>query len=588
MQNNRLYTIILSYIAALLFAGLLLTGTAEALTDDHETPVISHVNDDTEFCIAVSELSKTEGSAEEAASSCAKRLLIVYDEVFDCSDLEGLIEAVFNDDGLCVLQFDSVAGTKKAYRELRQRKQVLSVEYDAEVCAEYQSTVSLDLSAIINGHLSWGAVSIGADAYSEYLDTISKRNLTVAVVDTGADITHPFLQSRLTNGYDFVRGDSVPDDEDGHGTHVTGIIADCTSGRKEIAIMPVKVLDGVGKGTVLDIGIGVMYAAEHGAKVINLSVSGSHSAYLDNIIGKVIDKGTIVVAAAGNEGKNVDSIGACPGHIKELITVGAVNKSMMVGSYSNYGDKVDVVAPGTAIGSTYPDGSYKTFTGTSMAAPHAAACAALLKLRYPEADCSQIESILKRSCDDIAGTSRDGSGVINMKNLLADISAQSVSLSSKKYAYTGSPVSAGIRVTRNGERLFKGKDYSVTYKNNKKVGTASVIIKGTGSYSGSETVSFRILPRGTSFRSVSPARKGFSLKWKKRSAQSDGYQIQYSLNKNFSNAKTITIEETDKVTWKTTKLRSGKKYYVRIRTYKLAEGKKYYSSWSKRRSVRTK
>jgi len=255
---------------------------------------------------------------------------------------------------------------------------------------------------------------------------------------------------------------------------------------------------------------------------------------------------------------------------------------------SNYGKTLDLVAPGTDITSTFPDNSYITYSGTSMAAPHVSACAALLKLRYPKADCGQIESVLKRSCDDIEGTSRDGSGVVNMRNLLSDISSQKVSLSDSSYVYTGKPVAAGIKVSRNGESLFKDQDYSVTYENNKKVGTATAVVYGEGSYYGAEAIQFKIVPKGTDIRTVSPVKKGFSLKWKKQSAQTDGYQIQYSLNKNFRNAKTKTIKETDKVTWKTTKLRSGKKYYVRIRTFKMAEGKKYYSAWSKRRSVRTK
>lgn len=589
VTKDRLHTILIAFIAAVLFAGLMFTCAAEALADDPEAPEISYVNDDTEFCIAVSGMPKQSGSAGESGGvSCARRLLVVCEEVFDCTGIEGLTEAVFDDDGLCVMQFDSVSDAKTAYYDLQKKKEVLSVEFDAQACTEQQSAGDIDALAVLNGHLSWGVDFIGADAYSEYLASVSRRKLTVAVVDTGADMTHPFLQSRLKGGYDFVRGDSIPDDEDGHGTHVAGIIADCTPGLNEISIMPVKVLDDAGEGRISDIGSGLMYAADNGAKVINLSVTCYHSAYLDVLISRILDKGNIVVAAAGNEGMNISSIGACPAHIEELITVGAVNRNKTVGYYSNFGSMIDVVAPGTAITGAYPVGSYITYTGTSMAAPHASACAAMLKLRYPKANCRQIESILKRSCDDIEGTAHDGSGVINMRNLISDISSQKVTLLSKKYVYSGKPVTADIRITRNGENLLEGYDYSVTYKNNKKAGIATAIIRGDGSYSGSATVSFRIVPKGTSIRSISPVRKGFSIKWKKRSLQTDGYQIQYSRNKNFSNAKLRTVKDTDKVTYIKRKLKSGKKYYVRIRTYKVVNGKKYCSSWSKRRSVKTK
>ena len=136
--------------------------------------------------------------------------------------------------------------------------------------------------------------------------------------------------------------------------------------------------------------------------------------------------------------------------------------------------------------------------------------------------------------------------------------------------------------------------YTISYKysNNKSVGTAkvTVTIKFKNNYSGTitKTKSFTIRPKKTSIKKLSRGRKSFTVKWKKQSTQTSGYQIRYSTSKSMKNAKTVTVSGNKKTSKKITKLKKRKSYYVQVRTYKTVNGKKYASSWSSKKKVKTK
>lgn len=136
--------------------------------------------------------------------------------------------------------------------------------------------------------------------------------------------------------------------------------------------------------------------------------------------------------------------------------------------------------------------------------------------------------------------------------------------------------------------LRKGKDYTITYKNNVAVGTATMIIKGIGEYKGTITKTFKIFPLDTSIVSLKKGKKAFTVKWKKRAKQTTGYQIQYSRSKYFKKAKTLTVKKNTITSKTIKKLKKKTKYYVHVRTYKKVGGKVYYSDWSKRKSIKTK
>ena len=131
-------------------------------------------------------------------------------------------------------------------------------------------------------------------------------------------------------------------------------------------------------------------------------------------------------------------------------------------------------------------------------------------------------------------------------------------------------------------------DYTVTYKNNTKVGTATVTVKGKGNYTGSRKATFKINLKGTTISKVTAGKKKLTVTWKKQAKQVSGYQIQYGMKKDFSDAKKVTVSGAKTVKKVIKSLKEKKYYYVRIRTYKTVSGKKYYSSWSKYKKIKTK
>lgn len=252
----------------------------------------------------------------------------------------------------------------------------------------------------INAPAAWAA---GADGDS----------VVVAVVDSGVDLDHPDLQGRLLEGYDFVEDDRRPDDADGHGTHVAGIVA---AERNDIGvrgvapkakILPVRVLDENGSGSTSDIANAIAWAAgaaiegvdsvKTRANVINLSLGGFNQSQLrQNAIDFARSKGCLVVACAGNEylpttyaGDNFYGAAAQPAGSPGVLTVMAMNETAAdngdwLADFSNYdadpgtGAEYEIMAPGVNILSTYMDGGYGYMNGTSMACPIAAGAAAAL------------------------------------------------------------------------------------------------------------------------------------------------------------------------------------------------------------------
>lgn len=243
--------------------------------------------------------------------------------------------------------------------------------------------------------------------------------VVVAVVDTGIDLTHPDLRDRLVPGISFVPGTSGPMDDNGHGTHVAGIIAASANNGVGIAgvaphcrLMPVKVLDAKGNGNTSDIVAGVVYAAEHGARVINLSLGGEGGGKaLETAIGYAQRRGCVVVAAMGNDGANTQDY---PASYPGVIAVGAVDSQDQVASYSNFGRWISVVAPGDEVYSTMPtyhvtlddeepgaDIGYGTLSGTSMATPYVSGLAALLCSVNPNLTPRGVKTLIERSADDL-------------------------------------------------------------------------------------------------------------------------------------------------------------------------------------------
>src|SRR3954451_4130820 len=237
----------------------------------------------------------------------------------------------------------------------------------------------------------WGLDVIHAD---EAHAVTRGDGAVVAVIDTGVDASHQDLQGRLLPGKDFVQGDDTPQDGNGHGTHVTGIVAanaDNGIGVDSVApgarVLPIRVLGDDGSGNDTDVAKGIDYAVAQKVDVINLSLGGLP---IDAIAGggdfqaavqRAVDAGIVVVSAAGN-----DSLPLCeqPGVSGKILCVGAIDRRGMRSFFSS-GDTSSVMAPGgSATGgdedilSTVPPSQYAEIAGTSQATPHVAGVAALL------------------------------------------------------------------------------------------------------------------------------------------------------------------------------------------------------------------
>ncbi|MBR1629698.1 MAG: Ig-like domain-containing protein, partial [Lachnospiraceae bacterium] len=379
-----------------------------------------------EFASAVSELikdNKTQNGETIAASNeyYAKRLIVKGDgTALDFSKLNA-IAVVKGIDNVYLVQFASSSDTKKAMGEISNWKNVIYVEPDS-----HEGSDGADMTTTSN---SWGVSKIGADKYAERVASATTESVKVAVIDTGVS-NHTFLGNRLTSdGHDFVDNDSVPTDLHGHGTHVSGTVVDCTPGLN-VKIMPVRVLDANGNGYNSEVGMGIRYAADHGAKVINLSLGGGHSNYVDENINYAINKSVTVVVAAGNDYGDIDSLSVCPAHIDNVICVGAVDSNDVRASFSNSGRSLDVVAPGVGIVSCLPGGRFDSWDGTSMATPHIAALAAMLKLMNPSYSPAQVEQTLKENCRDLGVSGWDkyyGYGIPNF-SMLGGVDVEEITL----------------------------------------------------------------------------------------------------------------------------------------------------------------
>lgn len=251
----------------------------------------------------------------------------------------------------------------------------------------------------------------------------------VVVLDTGINYKHPELQSSYLGGKDFVNRDNDPKDDNGHGTHVAGIItANGISSRAKGAapgtgIIAGKVLNRFGSGYLSDIVAGIYWAVEGPDGIINtpddfkadaisisLGTSTTYKGFCDNdypefrdAIKYAVDNGVVVVVAAGNSNTGVSS----PGCISYSTTIGAVDSKDSLASFSGRGEAVDLTAPGVGIYSTWLGTRYNTLSGTSMATPMVSATVALIKAAHPAYNVAQVQAALSNTAKDLGATNWD-------------------------------------------------------------------------------------------------------------------------------------------------------------------------------------
>ena len=293
----------------------------------------------------------------------------------------------------------------------------------------------------------WWMQSIGAIDYQYGLSKIQK--IRVGVIDTGINLTHPDLLNNIGTGayvwYNFIARNSNANDDNGHGTHVAWIIGWLVNAQwvfgvnSNVTLVPLKVLDANGYGSSYAIVDAINYGANLWVKVLNLSLGGSGNPANDIICGAITaakNKGTITIVAAGNE--NIDVSTTVPAGCADAITVGAVDSNVKKASFSNYGSKVDVSAPGVNIYSSYLNSSYATLNGTSMATPFVAGLAAAILAYNPSFSTDKMRTLFKDPNNTLPVNSSVNLGrYINMSKIMTSLAVPNDSL------IDGAPTNSG-------------------------------------------------------------------------------------------------------------------------------------------------
>lgn len=296
------------------------------------------------------------------------------------------------------------------------------------------------------------------------------------------------------HGWDFINSDAHPNDDNWHGTHVTGTIAQSTNNGTGVAgiafnttIMPIKVLDADGNGTDAQVADGIYYAADNGAEIINMSLGGAGSSdTLQNAVAYASNAGVTIIAAMGNDGNTVINYPA--GYNDYVIAVGATRYDQTRPSYGSYGSHMDIAAPGGDLtvnqnGDAYVDGvlqqtfatekdpstfSYPFFQGTSMATPHVAGVAALILAKNPAWTPAQVRHTLQSTAADTGSEGRDDEYGWGLLDASSAVGASLPPATSYKGGYTTewndfSDYNTEHTVYMKSTGLLPGYNYRVAY-----------------------------------------------------------------------------------------------------------------------------
>ena len=307
--------------------------------------------------------------------------------------------------------------TKQMLNTLSQETEIISVEPNYLFEKQQDGVIPNDeFFELYQSNLS----QISAD--QGWQISAGSEDVIIAVIDTGVDPDHVDLAGKLTDGYNAFTDTDDYADEHGHGTHVAGIAAAMTNNVSGIAgvswhapIMPVKALDEQGEGSLFEITNAIIWATDHGAKVINLSLGDDQpSDMLYEAIRYAYERDVVLIAASGNE--NVDTP-MYPAAYDEVFAISAVDAQLEKAVFSNYGPYIDVAAPGQNIPSTFLNDQYVFMSGTSMAAPHVTGLAALIRAFRPELTNEEVMQLMRETADDLGEAGYDsyfGYGQINV------------------------------------------------------------------------------------------------------------------------------------------------------------------------------
>ena len=347
------------------------------------------------------------------------------------------------EEGTTLAQRDVILGSLNDKRIKRMEKagdidvleNISNLDVSKLLKSDKVKTVEEDAIATTQAHnvtiqaqtLPWGIDRI--DAELVWPGGNNANTMKVGIIDTGISSSHPDLQANIKGGINTIRPFKGWNDDNGHGSHVAGIIGalNNTSGvvgaAPQVDLYAIKVLNSAGSGYISDIIEGLDWAIANKMQIVNMSLGcNCPSVALSDAVKKVNQAGIVQVAAAGNSGSAVIYPAAYP----EVIAVSATDSSNNIAGFSSRGPEVDIAAPGVSILSTYKGNNYATLSGTSMASPHVAGAAALL-LNNPVDDSydadndgkwdpSEVLSKLQSTATDLGVTGMDdlyGAGLLN-------------------------------------------------------------------------------------------------------------------------------------------------------------------------------
>ena len=375
------------------------------------------------FAVIVGAVNKASADPKEAGA--ANRKIVVFDQTVLNNQAQEELLAKFGAvkiKDLGLISGKAVILPPTAEAALKDQPGVLRIDEDIIVEALAKPAPVQPEQTV-----PWGIARVGAD---QVWATTDGDMVKVAVIDTGIDLTHPDLQDNIKGGYNAIYPTKSANDDNGHGTHVAGIIAAAQNGIGVVGMGPkidlyaVKALNRQGSGYLSDIIEGLDWSIANGIQVVNMSLGAKTNvqSFHDAVI-KAYQAGLVLVAAAGNDyGGAVNFPAAYP----EVVAVSATDSGDQVAAFSSVGPEVDLSAPGVGIFSTYKGSSYKTLSGTSMATPHVAGAAALVMatpvgLSDLDADGvwdpSEVQNKLEATAQDLGSAGKDnlyGSGLLNV------------------------------------------------------------------------------------------------------------------------------------------------------------------------------
>ena len=332
---------------------------------------------------------------------------------------------------------------------------------------------------------------------------IGSSDITIAILDTGVDGTHEDLIAKMVAGWNVYNNDSDTSDVIGHGTAVAGAAAASSNNGLGIAsvawecrIMPIRISDPSGYASYSAMANGLTWAAEHGARVANISYNVSGSATVSSAAKYFQGKGGVVVAAAGNEGAFAKTA-----EDPYILRVGATDSSDVLYSWSNTGNNLDLVAPGNA-SVTMRGGGYGGGGGTSFSSPLVAGGAALILSANPFLAPSAVQDILRQSADDLGPTGWDSSygfGRLNLERAVLMVSTTAGSSDS-------TPPTVSIVSPNEGSTVSGAVSVAQSVTDN--VGVVRVDLYVDGAMYGSATTA------------------PFSIKWNSRRAAQGSHELQ--------------------------------------------------------------